>query len=592
MTSDQSNQHKDQDPRVDAEVRSSLEPQDLRARPLDILTNAVCAGAECDSVTMHPEDLEVMPAVKGDAPVIWSQDPDAESLPTGLLEQLRVRPATALTDLLGSMERQGRSTRVGLNVKEVGVVRQVGDGVASVGGLPQATTDELVLFSNGVHGLVMNLDTIHIDSILLGSDVGIQGGDTVWPTGRRIMVPVGDRLLGRVISPLGEPLDDKGSLFVDERRFIERQAPGVVERQPVSVPLHTGIKAIDALIPIGRGQRELIIGDRQTGKTAIALDAIINQRDTGVICIYVSIGQRKSSVLQAMRILEDAGAMSHTVVMMAPPDDPPAQVYLAPYAGVTVAESFLDRGRDVLIVYDDLTKHADAYRELSLLLRRPPGREAYPGDVFYLHSRLLERACVLNEEQGGGSITALPIVETRRGNISAYIPTNLISITDGQIFVNAELFNENIKPAVDVGQSVSRVGGAAQTQIMRRVSGQLRLTLSQYEEVAHFARFGTEIDRATRQQITRGERLREVLNQPPYQPLPLARQVLILRAVDLGYLDEVPVEQIGRYEQELWEYTLREQRSVIRAIEESRRMTPEIEQDLRDTINAFSEQFS
>jgi F-type H+/Na+-transporting ATPase subunit alpha len=569
-----------------------LAPADLRARPLDVLMDVICAAAQCGRPSLRPNDLEIMPPLKGDAPVIWSLDPDAETLPPTMLERLRIRPSVALTDLLGSIERQGRRGRVGLAVQEVGVVRQVGDGVASVGGLPQATTDELVLFSNGVQGLVMNLDTIHLDSILLGSDVGIQGGDTVWATGRRIMVPVGDRLLGRVISPLGEPLDDKGALFVDERRFIERQAPGVVERQPVSVPLHTGIKAIDAMIPIGRGQRELIIGDRQTGKTSIALDAIINQRDTGVICIYVSIGQRKSSVLQALRILEEAGALDHTVVMMAPPDDPPAQVYLAPYAGVTIAESFLDRGHDVLIVYDDLSKHADAYRELSLLLRRPPGREAYPGDVFYLHARLLERACALNAEEGGGSITALPIVETRRGNISAYIPTNLISITDGQIYVSAELFNENIKPGVDVGQSVSRVGGAAQTQIMRRVSGQLRLTLSQYQEVAHFARFGTEIDRATRQQITRGERLREVLNQPAYHPLPLARQVLILRAVDLGYLDEIDVDQIGRYEQELWDYTLSEHRGLIRAIEDRRRMTSEIEQDLRNVIDLFSEQFS
>ncbi len=590
--SDQNNERRDQGMQADPQPRPALEREDLRARPLDVLTNAVCAATQCEPMTLQPEDLEIMPAVKADAPVIWSQDPEAETLPTRMLERLRVRPSSAISELLGSLERQGRTTRVGLMVQEIGIVRQVGDGVASVGGLPQATTDELVLFANGVQGLVMNLDTVHIDSILLGSDVGIQGGDIVWATGRRIMVPVGDRLLGRVISPLGEPLDNKGTLFVDERRFIERQAPGVVERQPVSVPLHTGIKAIDALIPIGRGQRELIIGDRQTGKTSIALDTIINQRDTGVICIYVSIGQRKSSVLQAMRILEDAGAMEHTVVMMAPPDDPPAQVYLAPYAGVTVAESFLDRGQDVLIVYDDLTKHADAYREISLLLRRPPGREAYPGDVFYLHARLLERACALSDDEGGGSITALPIVETRRGNISAYIPTNLISITDGQIYVSAELFNENIKPAVDVGLSVSRVGGAAQTEIMRRVSGQLRLTLSQYEEVAHFARFGTEIDRATRQQITRGERLREVLNQPPYEPLPLARQVLILRAVDLGYLDEVPVNQISRYEQELWDYTLREQRSLVRAIETSRLMTSEIEQGLRDIIDSFSEEFS
>ncbi|MBC7238715.1 MAG: F0F1 ATP synthase subunit alpha, partial [Chloroflexi bacterium] len=316
---------------------------------------------------------------------------------------------------------------------------------------------------------------------------GIQGGDIVWSTGGKISVPVGERLLGRVISPLGVPLDLKGRLFVEERRFIEREALSVVERQAVSVPLHTGIKAVDALIPIGRGQRELIIGDRQTGKTSLALDAIINQRDQGVLCVYVSIGQRKSAALQAIQTLEETGALEHTVVIVAAPDDPPALTYLAPYVGCTIAESLMDRGYDVLIVYDDLTKHADAYRELSLLLRRPPGREAYPGDIFYLHARLLERAGRRRSDLGGGSITALPIAETRRGNISAYIPTNLISITDGQIYLSADLFNQNIKPAIDVGLSVSRVGGAAQTPIMRQVSGQLKLTLAQYEEVAHFA---------------------------------------------------------------------------------------------------------
>lgn len=562
-------------------------------RPLDLLLEVFSEACQDGHTPLRPRDLEIVPQAPGDAPVLWGLAGDAmQVLPPVLLERLRVRPESSLLELLDSVEEQSRAARVRIAVREVGAVRQVGDGVASIWGLPQATTDELVLFSSGVQGLVMNLDTVQVDSILLGTDVGIQGGDTVWATGRRIMVPVGERLLGRVISPLGEPLDDKGAIFVDERRFIERQAPGVVEREPVSAPLHTGIKAIDALIPIGRGQRELIIGDRQTGKTSIALDAIINQRDTDVICIYVSIGQRKSSVLQVLRILEDAGAMDHTVVMMAAPDDPPALVYLAPYAGVTVAESFLDRGHDVLIIYDDLTKHADAYRELSLLLRRPPGREAYPGDVFYLHARLLERACRLSDAEGGGSITALPIVETRRGNISAYIPTNLISITDGQIYVSAEMFNENIKPGIDVGLSVSRVGGAAQTQIMRRVSGQLRLTLSQYQEVAHFSRFGTEIDRATRQQIVRGERLRGVLNQPPYQPLPLARQVLILRAVDLGYLDEVPVSEIARYERELWEYAQQEHRGLLRAIEDELRMTPDIEQEMREAIEAFGEQFS
>jgi F-type H+-transporting ATPase subunit alpha len=415
-------------------------------------------------------------------------------------------------------------------------VRQVGDGVASLWGLPQARVDDLLQFRTGVMGLVMNLETRWIDCILLGSDEGIQGGDMVRSTSQRITVPVGERLLGRVVDPLGRPVDDRGRLFVDEQRFVEREAPGVVERAAVDTPLHTGIKAVDAIIPIGRGQRELIIGDRQTGKTSLALDAIINQRDTDVLCVYVSIGQRKSSTLQVLQLLREAGALDHTVVVMASPDDPPALVYLAPYTGCTIAEAFMDRGRDVLIIYDDLTKHADAYRELSLLLRRPPGREAYPGDIFYLHSRLLERAGHVRNELGGGSITALPIVETRRGNIQAYIPTNLISITDGQIYLSPDLFNQGIKPAIDVGLSVSRVGGAAQTSVMRKVSGRFKLALAQYEEVAHFARFGTEIDelQATRQQIVRGERLREALKQPAYSPLSLAQQVLILYAADRG----------------------------------------------------------
>jgi F-type H+-transporting ATPase subunit alpha len=477
-------------------------------------------------------------------------------------------------------------------VQPVGTVKQVGEGVASVWGLPQATTDELLLFPNSVMGLVMNLDTNQADCVLLGPAEGIDGGDIVWATGQRATIPVGERLLGRIISPLGMPLDGKGSLYVDERRHIEREAVGVVEREPVSVPLHTGIKAIDAMIPIGRGQRELIIGDRQTGKTTLALDAIISQRDSDVVCIYVCIGQRASSILQAVRILSEGGAMGNTIVLVAAPDDPPALLYLAPYAGVTIAESFMDEGRDVLIVYDDLTKHADAYREISLLLRRPPGREAYPGDVFYLHSRLLERACRRNEASGGGSITALPIVETRRGNISAYIPTNLISITDGQIYLSPELFNQNFRPAIDIGQSVSRVGGAAQTQAMRRVSGQLRLTLSQYEEVAHFSRFGTEVDRATRQQLVRGERLRRVLTQPPNAPLSLSRQVLTLLAIDLGHVDEVTAEDVERYDAGLWTYSERNAPRALRAVEEERRLSASSEQELRQAIEAYSKQFS
>ncbi|MGC9358773.1 MAG: F0F1 ATP synthase subunit alpha [Anaerolineae bacterium] len=491
--------------------------------------------------------------------------------------------------MLNSVVTETRGARSGLSVRDVGTVRQVGDGVASVWGLPQVATDELLRFPNGVMGLVMNLETNWIDCILLGSDEGIQGGDPVWPTGERIQVPVGEALLGRAVNPLGEPVDGKGALYTDEARFVEREAPGVVERQPVEEPLHTGLKAIDAIVPIGRGQRELIVGDRQTGKTTIALDTIISQRDSDVVCVYVSIGQRRSSALQVLRTLEEEGALGHTIMVMAAPDDPPALLYLAPYAGCTIAEGFLDHGRDVLIVYDDLTKHADAYRELSLLLRRPPGREAYPGDIFYLHARLLERAARLNDRIGGGSITALPIIETRRGNIQAYIPTNLISITDGQIYLDPDLFNQDIKPAVDAGQSVSRVGGAAQAPIMRRVSSQVKLALAQYEEVAHFARFGSEIDPTTQEQIVRGERLREVLKQPAHKPLPLAQQVLAFFAANRGFLDHLPTEQVASFEESLWEYAQREHPAVIRSIDEEQELTAELEQDMLQLIRDFSD---
>ena len=540
-----------------------------------------------EEATATPEGTQIRWQASRDVAVTWNTD----GLPRPMIDRLLRNPSDSLREMLSALVTEAAQVQAGLSVTAIGTVRQVGDGVASVWGLPGVTTDELLRFASGVYGLVMNLETDWIDCVLLGSDEGIQGGDMVWPTGRRITVPVGDRMLGRVVDPLGEPQDGKGRIFADEHRFIERDAPGVVERQAVAEPLHTGLKAVDAIVPIGRGQRELIIGDRQTGKTSLALDAIINQNDTGVICVYVSIGQRKSATLQVVRTLEEAGAMDHTVVVMASPDDPPALVYLAPYAGCTIAESFLDDGHDVLIIYDDLSKHADAYRELSLLLRRPPGREAYPGDIFYLHSRLLERAARLNDSRGGGSITALPIVETRRGNISAYIPTNLISITDGQIYLSPELFNQGYKPAIDVGLSVSRVGGAAQTSIMRKVSGQLKLSLAQYEEVAHFARFGTEIDRATRRQITRGERLREVLKQDPYAPLSLARQVLILYAADGGYLDELPVEQVSRFESELWAYAQREHRGVIRRIDEEQTLDDDLKADMDALIQEFGERF-
>jgi F-type H+-transporting ATPase subunit alpha len=508
-------------------------------------------------------------------------------LSRALVDVLRTAPQRAMPGMLGALREQSTVRRSELAIRDVGTVRRVGDGVASVWGLPQARTDELLRFSCGVSGLVMNLDAGWIDCILLGSDEGVQGGDVVWSTGERITMPVGDRLLGRVVDPTGNPIDGKGRLYVNERRFIERDAPGVVERQAVSESLETGIRAIDAIVPIGKGQRELIIGDRQTGKTSLALDTIINQRDKDVICVYVSVGQSKTAALAAIRTLEQANALAHTVVVMAAPDDPPALLYIAPYAGCTIAESFLDYGRDVLVVYDDLSKHADAYRELSLLLRRPPGREAYPGDIFYLHSRLLERACRLADSRGGGSITALPIVETQRGNITGYVPTNLISITDGQIYLSPELFNQGIKPAVDVGLSVSRVGGAAQTPIMRQVSGRIKLTLSQYEEVAHFARFGAEIDRTTRQQITRGLRLREALKQPAYAPQSLPQQILGLYAASQGHMDELPVDQVASFEAGLWHLAEQRYGHLLRRIRQEKTMTAELEQEIVELLAEF-----
>lgn len=518
--------------------------------------------------------------------------PTLQKLPTGMLEHLMHWPAEAFYEILESVEGEAETVRTDLSIKDVGTVRRIGDGVASVWGLPLAQTEELVEFPTGVLGLVMNLERDWVDCILLGPDEGIQGGDLVSSTGQRITIPVDERLLGRVVDPLGRPVDGEGDVNAREFRFIEREAPGVVERQAVDEPLQTGTKAIDAIVPIGRGQRELILGDRQTGKTSVALDAIINQRKEDMLCVYVSIGQRKAAMLRSLRTLQEAGAMENTVVVMASPDDPPALLYLAPYSGCTIAEKFLDQGRDVLIVYDDLTKHADAYRELSLLLRRPPGREAYPGDIFYLHARLLERACRLSDAEGGGSITALPIIETQRGNISAYIPTNLISITDGQIYLNADLFDQNIRPAIDVGLSVSRVGGAAQREIMREISSEIKLTLAQYEEVERFARFGAEVDAATRRQMTHGERLREVLNQDAYKPLSLPRQVLILYAAGEGYLGDVPLERIADFEQELWDYAQRNYSDLIDRIDGAGGLDDELEDDMVGLIQEFKGTFA
>jgi F-type H+-transporting ATPase subunit alpha len=467
---------------------------------------------------------------------------------------------------------------------DVGTVQHIGEGVATLSGLPSARTDELVTFPTGVQGLILNLDHARIDVVLLGSDQGIQGGDLVTATGERVRVPVGHQLLGRVVNPLGEPLDGQRPFETAETRYLEREAPDIIERAPVEEPLHTGLKVVDALVPIGRGQRELILGNRQTGKTTLAVDAILNQRDSDVACIYVAIGQKKSSTLAVIETLRRYDAMADTIVVVSSPDDPPAIRYLAPYAGCTMAEFLMYEGRDALIVYDDLSKHADAYRELSLLLRRPPGREAYPGDIFYVHARLLERACRLNEDEGGGSLTALPVIETQRGDVSAYIPTNLISINDGQIVLDMDLFNRGTKPAVNVGQSVSRVGGEAQTAAMRSVVSELRLELSQYEEVARFARFGTQVDEATRQQIRRGQRLRAALRQPAHQPLSLAAQIVVLLAATEGFLDDVVVGDIPAFERGLLDRVESEHLELLQQINRSHELTAEMRETLTETM--------
>ncbi|MBN1876216.1 MAG: F0F1 ATP synthase subunit alpha [Anaerolineae bacterium] len=475
----------------------------------------------------------------------------------------------------------------GVTFQNVGTVQHIGNGVATLSGLPQSRTDELVTFPTAVQGLILNLEHDSIDVILLGSAQGIQGGDLVTATGERLRVPVGVTLLSRIIDPLGRSLDDRGPVEYTDRRYLESEAPSIITRAPVNESLLTGWKMVDALIPIGRGQRELIIGDRQTGKTTLAIDAILSQKNTGIACVYVAVGQKKSSTLAAIETLRRFGAMNYTTVVVSSPDDPPALRYLAPYTGCTIAESIMQEGRDVLIVYDDLTKHADAYRELSLLLRRPPGREAYPGDIFYLHSRLLERACKLSEAAGGGSITALPIVETQRGNMSAYIPTNLISITDGQIVLDHDMFNRGIKPAIDAGRSVSRVGGAAQTTAMRQSAKNLRLELAQFEEVARFARFGTEVDEATQQQIRRGERLQRLLTQSVHRPLSLAAQVILLQAASRGYLDHVTLLNIPSYERALLTYIEEKYPALLRHIERHEKITSEIQEMLVETMENF-----
>ena len=476
---------------------------------------------------------------------------------------------------------------------DVGEVMEIGDGIALVSGLDGAMAGELLEFTkNGTLGIALNLSADNVGIIIMGEYSDIEEGDLVRSTGRIASVPVGDALIGRVVNAVGQPIDGKGPIESDEFRPVERIAPGVIKRKPVDTPVQTGITAIDALIPIGRGQRELIIGDRQTGKTAIAIDTIINQKGKDLICIYVAVGQKQSSVAQVVATLEKHGAMDHTIVVSASAADPAALQYIAPFAGCAIGEEFMEQGRDAMIVYDDLSKHAQAYRQVSLLLRRPPGREAYPGDVFYLHSRLLERAARLDDAEGGGSLTALPVIETQAGDVSAYIPTNVISITDGQIFLESDLFYAGVRPALNVGISVSRVGGSAQTKAMKKVAGRLKLELSQYRELAAFAQFGSDLDAATQRQLDRGRRLTELLKQPQYQPLQLDKQVISLWAAGNGYLDAVPVRYVKNWEADMHAYMDASHAEVGQAIIRTKTLDDDVVESLRLALEDFNNSWS
>ncbi len=481
---------------------------------------------------------------------------------------------------------------VDVDVAEVGTVVSVGDGIARIHGVERAMAGEMLEFPNGLFGIALNLEEESVGAVLLGHSTDIKEGDTVKRTGRIISVPVGDELVGRVVNSLGQPIDGKGPIVAAKHMPIERLAPGVVDRQPVKEPMQTGLKAIDGMVPIGRGQRELIIGDRQTGKTAVAVDAIINQRGLGVICIYNAIGQKQSTVAQVVKTLEDAGAMEYTIVVAAGASDPAPLLYISPYSACTIGEFFRDTGRHVLVVYDDLSKHAQSYREISLLLRRPPGREAYPGDVFYLHSRLLERAAKLRKELGGGSLTALPIIETQAGDLSAYIPTNVISITDGQIFLEADLFNQGIRPAINVGNSVSRVGGSAQIKAMRQVAGSLRLDLAQYRELAAFSQFGSDLDPATQKQLNRGKRLTEILKQPQYRPLSVEKQVAIIYSATNGYLDAVAVERLREFEDGLYQFLETRHPGILPAIAEKKILDDDVKKALNGALDEYGREFA
>ncbi len=495
-------------------------------------------------------------------------------------------------ELTQALNKKVSGYTVDVNLEEVGIIEKVGDGIATVSGMTGAMAGELVELPDGVEGMVQNLWPDEIGVVLMGGETLIKEGDVVRRTGRIMEIPVGEAMLGRIVNPLGQPIDGKGEIKTTDVRKIESPAPGIADRQPVDVPLQTGIKAIDALVPIGRGQRELIIGDRGTGKTAVAVDTILNQKGLGVICIYVAIGQKASTVARIARTLEQHGAMSYSIIVAATAADSAPLQYLAPYAGVSIAEHFMDQGKDVLCVYDDLSKHAVAYRAMSLLLRRPPGREAYPGDVFYLHSRLLERAARRNPAAGGGSITALPVIETLAGDVGGYIPTNVISITDGQIYLESELFYAGIRPAINVGLSVSRVGGSAQIKAMKSVAGTLRLDLAQYRELAAFAQFGSDLDKATKAQLDRGARMTEILKQGQYVPLSVDKQVISLYAATKGYVDDIPVHDVSRFEKELLAFMAANYPQVSESIVAEKKITDENEATLKKAIAEFKETFA
>ena len=487
------------------------------------------------------------------------------------------------------IRKQIQNFEAGVTVMEVGTVIKVGDGIAEIHGLEKVMAGELLEFPHDVRGLALNLEEDKVGAVLFGEFHAIKEGDLVKRTGRIMQVPVGEALVGRVVDALGNPIDNQGPILTDNYNPIERIAPGVVDRQPVKEPLQTGLKAIDAMVPIGRGQRELIIGDRQTGKTAVAIDTIINQKGKDVICIYVAIGQKASTVAQVVKTLQDFGAMDYTIVVKATASDPAAMQFLAPYAGAAMGEYFRDNGKHALTIYDDLSKQAAAYREISLLLRRPPGREAYPGDVFYLHSRLLERAAKLSDAKGGGSLTSLPIIETQAGDISAYIPTNVISITDGQIFLEADLFNSGIRPAINVGNSVSRVGGSAQIKAMKQVAGTLRIDLAQFRELQAFAQFGSDLDKATQAQLARGQRLVEILKQPQYRPMPIESQVLVIWAGSNGFTDDIAVEDVRNFEAELLKFIENSHPGLLQNIREKKSLTDEIKSDLQVILKDFKD---